>query len=91
MSTTTSSNRPTCTGRLTRLVAAAAAAAALSVGTTASASAATVAPQVGSATPVLSGSGCDLVRQLVVYNPSISKPRADQQAPDHRHWDQGCF
>ena len=92
MSTTTSNSRPTTT-RLTKLVAAVAVAAAvaLSLGTTTSAEAATAAPPGGYATPVLSGSGCVLVRQLATYNPSISKPRADQQSSDHRHWDQGCF
>jgi hypothetical protein len=78
-----SSTPPTATRpRLTTLLAALAAAAALSVGPTGSATA---------ATPVLSGSGCVLVQQLVVYNPSMNKPRAEQVTPDHRHWDAGCF
>ncbi len=87
-----SSTRPTSTRpRLTTLLAALAAAAALSVGPTGSATAAAMDPGGGAATPVLSGSGCVLVQQLVVYNPSMNKPRAEQVTPDHRHWDAGCF
>lgn len=86
----TTTNRPTPTIRLTRLLAAIAATAALAVVSTGHAAATTVEPQGGSAPPLLSGSGCVLVRQLITYNPSINKPRGDQQSPDHRHWDQNC-
>lgn len=33
---------------------------------------------------------CGVVRSYVAHNPSMNKPRGDQQTPDHRHWDAGC-
>lgn len=85
--------RPTSTRtRLTTLVASAAAAAALSV-VTAGPAAATTPQAAGAASPppVLTGSGCLLVQQLIVHNPSMSKPRGHQDVADGRSWADDCL
>lgn len=77
--------------RLTTLVAAAAAAAALSVASAGPVAATTPqAPGAASPPPVLTGSGCLLVQQYLVYNPSMNKPRGHQDVADGRSWADGC-
>lgn len=40
--------------------------------------------------PGVEPTGCDLVRFLVVVNPSINKPRGHQDSADHWSWASGC-
>ncbi len=85
--------RPTSTrARLTTLLAAVAVAATLSVASAGTAAATTPQPSGSSSPPpVLTGSGCLLVQQLIVYNPSMSKPRGHQDLADGRSWADGCL
>lgn len=47
-------------------------------------------PVPGGSTEALLGSGCEVVRFYLTYNPSMNKPRGHQDAPDHWSWAAGC-
>ncbi len=43
------------------------------------------------ATPDGASASCSVVLFYTVNNPSMNKPRGDQQTPDHRSWTFGCL
>ena len=44
----------------------------------------------GGSVDALLGTGCEVVRFYIAYNPSMNKPRGHQDAPDHWSWASGC-